>query len=93
MLSIVYDLPTVSSTNDPTVEKINSFIKVCVEYGIPGGYLVEFFTWMKYIPSSLAKWKRVAEEKHKEYTDMSVGMFRDVENRIVTFFFFTLPPG
>ena len=64
------------------------------EYSLPGNYLVEFLTWMVYIPSSLAKWKRVAEKRNKEYSDMAMGLFRDVEDRIVTCFdFFTLLPG
>jgi len=86
LLSVVYDLPSISSTNDPTVVKINTFADTAGDYGFPGNYLVEFLTWMKYIPSSLAKWKRVAEERHKEYSDMFVGMYREVEDRIVTWF-------
>ena len=45
--------------------------------------MVEFFTWMKYIPSSIAKWKRVAEERQKKYTAMFEAMFCDVDDRIV----------
>jgi hypothetical protein len=61
VLSVVYDLPTISSTNYPIVVKINEFADIGVDYANPGNYLVEFFTWMKYIPSSVAKWKRLAE--------------------------------
>ena len=77
-----------SSTNDPTVVKINTFSAIAGDYGYPGNYLVEFLTWMKYVPPSLAKWKRVAEERHKEYLDMFVSMFREVEDQIVTWFLF-----
>ena len=59
------------------------FNKITAEYGLLGNYLVEFFTWMKYIPSSIAKWKRVAEERHKKYSAIFEAMFRDVEDRIV----------
>ena len=83
MLSVVYGHPTVTSVDDPTVAKINGFADVGSEYAYPGNYLVEFFTWMRYIPSSIAKWKRVAEERSKTYSEMFVGMFREVEDRIV----------
>ena len=83
VLSIVYDLPSVSSIDDPAVAKIHEFTDVGKDYGNPGNYLVEFFPWMKHIPSSLAKWKRVAEERSKEYSELFVGMFREVEDRIV----------
>ena len=86
VLSVVYDHPMVSSTDDPTVIKVNKFVEVSVKYAQPGNYLVEFFTWMKYIPSSVASWKRHAEERYEESSDMFVGLFREVENRIVMTF-------
>ena len=86
LLSVVYDLPTVSSPDDPTVTEVNAFIERLSHYTFPGNYLVEFFTWMKYIPSSVAKWKKEAEEGYAEYSRMFIGMFRDVENRIVISF-------
>jgi len=92
VLSVVYDLPMVSSTDDPTVIKVNRFLEIGVEYGQVGNYLVEFFTWMKYIPSSMASWKRLAEERYEEYFDVFVGLFRVVDDRIVmTFALFFVP--
>ena len=86
MLSVVYDLPTVSSPDDPIVIKVNKFLDKLLHYTIPGNYLVEFFTWMKYIPSSIAKWKKEAEEGYEEYSKMFMGLFCDVEDRIVISF-------
>ena len=86
MLSVVYDLPTVSSPDDPIVIKVNKFLDKLLHYTIPGNYLVEFFTWMKYIPSSIAKWKKEAEEGYEEYSEMFMGLFCDVEDRIVRSF-------
>ena len=92
LLSVVYDLPMISSTDDPTLVKANIFLEICLDYGKLGNYLVEFFRWMKYIPSSVAGWKRLAEERHKEYSDMFVGLFREVGDRIVVDFIrFFLP--
>jgi len=84
MLSIGYELPTVLSTNDPTVATINKFTEVLLRYVNPGNYLVELLPWMKNIPSSLAEWKREAEKGYIHYTEIWEDMFREVENRIVT---------
>jgi len=93
VLSVVYDLPMVSSTDDPTVIKENKFVETAGEYGQLGNYLVEYFTWMKYIPSSVAGWKRLAEEQNEEFSDLFVGLFREVADRIVmTFIHFCPPP-
>ena len=86
VLSVVYDLPTASSPDDPTVTRVNAFTERISHYAIPGNYLVEFFTWMKYIPSSIAKWKKGAEEGYKDYSRTFLGLFHDVENRIVMSF-------
>jgi len=45
--------------------------------------MVEFFPWMLYIPSSLAKWKREATEAHHYYSKLFAGMIHDVQHRIV----------
>jgi len=87
MLSILYDLPTISSAHEPTVTNIHKFTEVFIDYATPGRYFVELFPWMKYIPSSVAKWKREAEEGYKYYSKLFEDMFREVEHRIVMFFF------
>ena len=83
ILSITYDHPTILSTDHPTVQEVNTFAEIAIDYAFPGNYMVEFFTWMKYIPSSIAKWKRVAEERQKKYSAMFEAMFCEVEDRIV----------
>lgn len=87
MLSISYDLPTILSTNDPTVATINKFAELFLHYANPGNYFVELLPWMKHIPSFLAKWKKGAEKGYIHYTELWEGMFQEVENRIVTCFF------
>ena len=83
MLSVLYDLPPVSSIDDPTIVEINHFIDTTVEYARPGRYLVEFFPWLRYLPPSIAKWKRDAEDGFKHYSQRFQEMFHDVEKRIV----------
>ena len=85
ILSIVYDIPTVSSADDPTVTHINKFTEIAADYASPGNYLVEFFPWMLYIPSSLAKWKREAREGHHQFSEFFCSMVHDVQHRIVRY--------
>ena len=93
VLSLGYDLPTIHSPDDPAIAKVNRFVEIASDYAMPGNYLVEFFPWMKYIPSSIAKWKKEAEKGYEEYTRMFVEMFCDVENRIVMpFIWSSFPP-
>ena len=89
MLSVSYDLPTVLSTGDPTVATINKFTALVIHYANPKNYLVNLLPWMKHIPSFLAKWKKGAEKGYIHYTEIWDGMFRDVEDRIVTCSFLT----
>jgi len=86
VLTIVYDTPSITSTDDPALAKVNGFVDKGNQYLVPGKYLVEFFTWMKYLPSWMAKWKRDAEKGYQDNCDMFLGMFRDVEERIVLWF-------
>ena len=80
------------SADNPTLIKVNSFNIVFLDYDNFGSYLVELFTWMKYFPSSVASWKKPAEERYKEYSYMFVGMLREVGGRIVMVFIcFSLP--
>jgi len=65
------------------VRDINRFLDQGVDYATPGRYLVEFFTWMKYLPSFMAKWKREAEGAFKEFSTLFAGMYHEVEKQIV----------
>ncbi|KAH9022259.1 cytochrome P450 [Lactarius pseudohatsudake] len=61
ILSINYHLPPVESEDDPViVGAVNHVERVAHELQ-PGARLVEYFPWMRYIPSRFAKWKRDAQ--------------------------------
>ena len=51
MLSINYHLPPVDSEDDPVVVGVAKHVDRCLREMQPGARLVEFFTWMRYIPS------------------------------------------
>jgi hypothetical protein len=51
VMSIVYGYPTIKSDQDPTVELANDLGHRLTRAALPGTYLVEFFPWMRHIPS------------------------------------------
>jgi len=51
VLSVVYNQPPIKSEQDSTVKLANEFIRRLTLAAYPGAHLVEFFPWMKYIPS------------------------------------------
>ncbi len=51
MLSIIYHLPPTESEEDPVVVGINDHVERILTEVQPGSRLVEYFPWMKYIPS------------------------------------------
>ena len=51
ILSIVYGCPPITSEEDNTVKVVNDFANRITRAAYPGTYWVEFFPWMRYIPS------------------------------------------
>jgi hypothetical protein len=51
MLSVNYHLPPVESEDDPAVVATTKHVERQIHEMQPGTRLVEFFTWMRYIPS------------------------------------------
>jgi|SRR6266702_4350291 len=51
MLSINYHFPPVDSEDDPVVVEVVKQVERTVHEMQPGTRLVEFFPWMRYIPS------------------------------------------
>ncbi|KAJ3848269.1 cytochrome P450 [Lentinula lateritia] len=82
--SVIYDKPPITSTQDPQIARINDFITRIVRAAFPGAHYVEFFTWMKYLPSSIAKWKREAEEWYRKDSELFEGLFLEVQQRVTS---------
>jgi hypothetical protein len=53
VLSIIYGYPTITDTTEKNdlVDQINDFSHRLTSAALPGAHLVEFFRWMRYIPS------------------------------------------
>lgn len=83
-MSVVYDTPVLQSEDDPSVARVNDFVERIVRAAYPGAHLVEFFTWMRYLPLWMAKWKRDALEWYKKDSIMFEGLYDDVRQRVVS---------
>jgi hypothetical protein len=51
MLSVLYDYPTITSEQDHTVALIDDVAMRVFHAASPGAHLVEYFPWMRHIPS------------------------------------------
>ncbi|KAF8271997.1 cytochrome P450 [Lactarius quietus] len=78
VLSVVYDQPTIKPGQDHNVRLINDFVQRLTRAAYPGAHLVEFFPWMRYIPSRFATWKRNAEAWYKQDSALFEGLFNSV---------------
>ncbi|KAI9443590.1 cytochrome P450 [Lactarius indigo] len=86
MLSVNYHFPPVDSEDDPVVVRIAKQVERLLHEVQPGARLVEFFTWMRYVPSRFAKWKRDAEywfiQDSLMYEDLLGKVANDLANGI-----------
>ncbi|ESK84098.1 cytochrome p450 [Moniliophthora roreri MCA 2997] len=80
--SVVYDKEPITDVMDPQVAAVNDFITRIVRAAFPGAHYVEYFTWMKHLPSWMAKWKRDAEEWYKRDSEMFESLFYEAKQRV-----------
>jgi hypothetical protein len=82
--TLIYDTPVLKNANDPSVVALNEFSDLLTHAAYPGAHLVEFFTWMRYLPSWMAKWKSEALAGYKTYSIMFLKLYNDVCQRVVS---------
>lgn len=85
-MSIVYDHPPIKSEDEPYVVRINDFVERIVRAAYPGAHFVELFTWMRYLPEWMAKWKREAMKWFRHDSAFFIGLYDDVAKRVVRSF-------
>ncbi|KAJ4480831.1 hypothetical protein J3R30DRAFT_3461532 [Lentinula aciculospora] len=73
----------VFSTQDPRITRANEFIACLSDAAFPGAYYREFFTWMKYLLSSIAKWKYGMEEWFQKDSEVFEGLFLEVQDHVI----------
>lgn len=86
MLTVCYDEPPLQSLHDPAITKVHAFVDRMIFAAYPGNFLVEYFTFMKYFPRSIAKWKREALDWFKHDNAMFGGLYRKAIKKSVRCF-------
>ncbi|KAF8871718.1 cytochrome P450 [Infundibulicybe gibba] len=80
--SMIYDLPPMMSPEDPLIKRLNTCVLRITHAASPGSHFVEHITWMKYLPSWIAGWKRRAESYFKEDLKMFTDLYEGTERRM-----------
>ncbi|KAI0784062.1 cytochrome P450 [Abortiporus biennis] len=75
-LSILYGLPKSDEEREWAIENLNTFIARMTYTLAPGNYLAEFIPFMKYLPSSIAKWKGEVLQWSKESTEFYQKLYK-----------------
>ncbi|KAL0566381.1 hypothetical protein V5O48_015634 [Marasmius crinis-equi] len=81
MSSIIYGLSPRLDSEDPNIRRSSALVTDTVAAATPGAYLVEYFTWMKYLPRWMCSWRRYAEGYFRSQCEYFEGLFTDVETR------------
>lgn len=84
MFNIVYDGQPLETPEHPTVTRINDLMHRVVQAALPGRFLVEIIPWMRYLPDSIAKWKRDGKARFLEDSDMFTGFLGNVKKQVVS---------
>ncbi|KAF8987969.1 cytochrome P450 [Cyathus striatus] len=82
ILGVVYDNGVIADCKDPNITYVNDFIARIVRAAFPGAHYAEFFPVMKYLPTSMAKWKRDAQDWFRRDGEYFGAMYNDVKERI-----------
>ncbi|KAF5345775.1 hypothetical protein D9758_011887 [Tetrapyrgos nigripes] len=84
IMSLVYDLPPLTSLDDPTIVFLLEAIARLDEAIYPGNFAVEFIPILDWLPPWMAKWKRDAIRDHKVWTAKFEKMFDTVKSSFLT---------
>ncbi|KIJ43424.1 hypothetical protein M422DRAFT_253303 [Sphaerobolus stellatus SS14] len=82
LLCIIYGLPPLTDSLDPVILKVNRVTERILTAAGPGEFLVEYLTWIKYLPSWICKWKRDAEAAFISTTALFEDLYSNVKKRV-----------
>ncbi|KAL0574478.1 hypothetical protein V5O48_007492 [Marasmius crinis-equi] len=82
VLSMIYSLPILDSSDDPVINRINQFISRLARATFPGTYLVEYLPFMRYFPAFISKWKRDSEMWYRRDTEFFRSLYAGVKERM-----------
>ncbi|KAK7462926.1 hypothetical protein VKT23_007506 [Stygiomarasmius scandens] len=81
ILSIVYDLPSVQSSNDPILAFMDYYVSRSAEALLPGSHMVDTFPILDYLPDVLAHWRRKAGKDFQKFTNKFEKMFLKIKSK------------
>ncbi|KAF5372138.1 hypothetical protein D9758_005075 [Tetrapyrgos nigripes] len=81
-LSLMYDLPLIQSSQDPSIHWMNHYIHEVVTAMTPGAHLVEMLPFLQHLPWSLSKWRRDAEKFYEGFTTYFEERFRNIKKLV-----------
>jgi len=73
---------TVETGDEDYVRRIYQIDHTVERVASPGAYLVDTFTWLKYLPSFLAPFKREAQKLHDNEIDLFRSLLMDVKSEM-----------
>lgn len=84
IMKTIYDTPTIETEKDASLTYIINHALRLQYASFPGTYLVEFFTWMRFLPPWSAKWKREALEWYEKDSNAFLKLYNGVKERVVS---------
>ena len=81
VMSIIYGLPPLEDSKDPIIVRVNHFTERALAAAAPGAYLVEYFTWMQYLPRWMSPWRVYAEEWFARDSGLFENLFDDTKRK------------
>ncbi|KAF5372236.1 hypothetical protein D9758_005061 [Tetrapyrgos nigripes] len=78
-LSLMYGLPLIQSSQDPSIHWMNHFINESTIAVTPGTHLVEMVPFLRRLPRSLSKWRQHAEKSYEEFATYFEERFRNIK--------------
>ena len=83
ILTATYGWPRITEEHIPLVQRIHAHTARLSSACIPGASMVDIFPVMNYFPLWMSKWKTDALEWHERETNMFVGFYNDVREKMV----------
>ncbi|KAK6371465.1 hypothetical protein LTS17_008715 [Exophiala oligosperma] len=84
MLQIIYGKKVSRAEEEGHVKKIMTIVHTLERTGAPGAYLVDFLPFLRYLPKSLAGFKREAEKLHNFEYSYFHGLVTEARERYIT---------
>ncbi|KAK7443507.1 hypothetical protein VKT23_015679 [Stygiomarasmius scandens] len=84
VISVIYGVPPIRNYLDPDIVRVNLFVERALHAAAPGSFLVEYFTWMQYLPRWMSPWRRYAEDTFKRDSVMFENLFADAKKRLAS---------